>query len=137
MAARSPRWADPAPEGAYYAATGPLLSGAADALADAGAALDEAARALRRAAAVSVGTATSPEAAPLLRGSELRRAIEDLAARVSDREPVHYRDLFALLERAGFRVGGRDPVATFLTQLSRSQRFQPVGRRSGLYRVAR
>lgn len=109
------------------------MRGAADALADAGAALEEAARALRRAGAIETGTVASPDAAPALRGADLRRAIDELAPSVPAGEFVHYRDLFALLEQAGYRVGGRDPLATVLTALSRSERFEPVGGRSGLY----
>jgi hypothetical protein len=35
-------------------------------------------------------------------------------------EPVHYRDWYALVEQAGFVPAGKDPLATFLTQLGRS-----------------
>lgn len=36
---------------------------------------------------------------------------------------------------AGYRVSGKDPLATFLTHVSRIDRVAPVGRRSGLYRL--
>lgn len=48
---------------------------------------------------------------------------------------VYYRDLFAIVERAGYRVGGRDPLASFLTALSRMTDVEAVGGRSGLYRL--
>ena len=37
--------------------------------------------------------------------------------------------------QAGFRVSGRDPLATFLTQITRIDNVESVGRRSGLYRL--
>lgn len=48
--------------------------------------------------------------------------------------PIHYREWFRALERAGHRVAGKDPLAVFLTQISRS----PLVRRgpeSGLYEL--
>ena len=50
-------------------------------------------------------------------------------------EPIHYREWFALIERAGHHVAGRDPLATFLAQMRRSDHVEPVGRRSGRYRL--
>lgn len=50
-------------------------------------------------------------------------------------EAIHYRDWFLLIERAGHQVAGRDPHATFLAQLRRSERVEAVGRRSGRYRL--
>jgi hypothetical protein len=35
----------------------------------------------------------------------------------------------------GYRIGGKDPVATFLTQVARVESVERVGRRSGLYRL--
>jgi hypothetical protein len=37
--------------------------------------------------------------------------------------------------QAGFRVSGRDPVGTFLTQITRIDNVESVGRRFGLYRL--
>jgi hypothetical protein len=48
---------------------------------------------------------------------------------------VHYRDWFALLVEAGLHVAGRDPLSTFLTQVSRAPQVESVRPRSGLYRL--
>ena len=37
---------------------------------------------------------------------------------------------------SGYTVGGKDPLATFLASMSRSERVEAVGRRSGLYLIA-
>jgi hypothetical protein len=50
-------------------------------------------------------------------------------------DPVHYRAWFEALVESGYRISGRDPLATFLTQVTRIDRVQSVGRRSGLYRL--
>ena len=69
-----------------------------------------------------------------LRGRRLREvAVEVLRDHGS--EPIHYRDLLRLLERRGVRVGGRDPGATLLTQISRCDDVVSVRSRSGLYRL--
>jgi hypothetical protein len=55
----------------------------------------------------------------LLRGPEIR----EVAVRVlveSGEEALHYRDWFALLLDRGLAIAGKDPLAVFLTQLSRS-----------------
>lgn len=122
------------PENAYYASTALFLRQAATALSDAGQALDAAARALLR--AVNEGAELEPSATPPLRGAELSRiAVEVARGRARPDEEMHYRDWFALVERAGYRVGGRDPLATFLTALSRAVEVEQVGGRSGLYRL--
>lgn len=73
---------------------------------------------------------------PRLRGQRLEEiAIELLRARPDFGQPIHYREWFALLRRAGHRVAGRDPLATFLAQLNRSPAVEAVGQRSGLYRL--
>lgn len=63
-------------------------------------------------------------------------ALRDLIAEFSRRhdEAFHYRELFAEIEQAGHVVGGKDPIATFLTQLTRVEGIRRVGgNRSGLY----
>jgi len=73
-----------------------------------------------------------------LRGRELQRvAIELLRREQADAagEPVHYRDWYQLVLRAGARVAGSDPLATFLTQISRADTVESVRPRSGLYRL--
>jgi hypothetical protein len=76
---------------------------------------------------------------PRLRGQRLEEiAIELLSSTQPDfGQPIHYRDWFNLLRRAGHRVAGKDPLATFLAQLSRSESVEQVGQRSGLYRLRR
>ena len=72
-----------------------------------------------------------------LRGRRLQEvAVAVLRRRVSDQRPVHYREWFAYLRAEGYEVVGRDPLATFLTQVSRAEGVERVGSRTGLYRVA-
>ena len=60
-------------------------------------------------------------ALPVLRGPDIRReAVRVLLAQPDRPEALHYREWYALLQDAGFTVAGKDPLATFLTQLSRS-----------------
>jgi chaperonin cofactor prefoldin len=70
-----------------------------------------------------------------LRGPAIRHAaIEVLRARPDRPQALHYRDWFEALGAAGYAVAGKDPLAVFLTQLSRS----PVVRRgtqSGVYEL--
>jgi hypothetical protein len=74
-------------------------------------------------------------AAPKLRGPAIRRAaVEALLALPERPEALHYRDWYAALGDAGFEVAGKDPLAVFLTQISRS----PVIRKStqpGVYEL--
>ena len=70
-----------------------------------------------------------------LKGARIRAvAVRLLAASDQAGQPVHYSEWFAALGRAGFGVAGQDPLATFLTQISRS----PVVEKTdgpGLYRL--
>jgi hypothetical protein len=71
-----------------------------------------------------------------LRGERLREVALEVLQRLSDSgDPVHYRIWFEALMQAGFSVSGRDPLATFLTQITRIDNVESVGRRSGLYRL--
>jgi hypothetical protein len=71
-----------------------------------------------------------------LRGERLREvALEVLCEHVREGEPMHYRAWFDALVDAGYRVVGKDPLATFLTHVSRIERVEAVGRRTGLYRL--
>jgi hypothetical protein len=71
-----------------------------------------------------------------LRGERLREVATDVIRRLSaSGNPIHYRAWFDALVESGFRVSGRDPLATFLTQITRIDQVEPVGRRSGLYRL--
>jgi hypothetical protein len=71
-----------------------------------------------------------------LRGERLREVAFEVLQRLSaDGDPIHYRAWFEALVESGYRISGRDPLATFLTQITRIDRVQSVGRRSGLYRL--
>jgi hypothetical protein len=77
------------------------------------------------------------EGLTVLRGPDIRReAVCVLLAHPGHPEAMHYRDWYGLLQEAGFAAGGKDPLATFLTQLSRS----PAVRKStqaGVYELDR
>jgi hypothetical protein len=73
-----------------------------------------------------------------LRGKKLQEiAVELLRQRHGAGTPVHYRDWFELLTKAGVRVAGKDPLATFLTQIARAPAVESVRPRSGLYQLRR
>jgi hypothetical protein len=73
----------------------------------------------------------------VLRGPDIRHeAVRVLLAHPDGPEALHYRAWYTLLQDAGFAVAGKDPLATFLTQISRS----PAVRRStqpGVYELDR
>jgi len=72
-----------------------------------------------------------------VRGQKLRElAIEILRKQKGRGVVIHYRDWYALVVQSGVRVGGKDPVAAFLTQVSRADGVESVRPRSGLYRLA-
>lgn len=68
-----------------------------------------------------------------LRGALIRViAARLLAAMTGPDQPIHYTDWYALVVEAGYGVSGKDPLASFLTQVSRS----PVvvrGEQPGVY----
>ncbi len=69
-----------------------------------------------------------------LRGQRLREvAVQVLADRHGAGEPIHYRVWFNLLREDGYVIAGKDPLATFLAQVSRAERVESMGKRSGLY----
>jgi hypothetical protein len=71
----------------------------------------------------------------LLRGARIRSvAVHLLAASEQGDRPIHYGEWFALLERAGYGVAGKDPIAAFLTQITRSPVVERAGA-PGLYRL--
>jgi hypothetical protein len=80
---------------------------------------DGAARRLRALPDVSAPASTT--GATVLRGAAIRKtAVRVLAANSQPEAPVHYRDWFELLTSQGFMPAGKDPLATFLTQVGRS-----------------
>ena len=71
-----------------------------------------------------------------LRGQRLRRvAVEILRREVGPGAPIHYRQWYELLVAAGHSVGGRDPRATFLTQVHRCEQVERIGQRTGRFRL--
>jgi hypothetical protein len=71
-----------------------------------------------------------------LRGERLREtAAEVLWRHHGAGDVVHYKQWFELVVADGHRIGGKNPAATFLTQVARIDSVERVGRRSGLYRL--
>jgi hypothetical protein len=71
-----------------------------------------------------------------LRGQRLREiAVDLLRQKKGVGSVVHYRDWYGLMLEAGLRVAGKDPLATFLTQIARAPAVESVRPRSGLYRL--
>lgn len=83
----------------------------------------------------AAGDGLPGRAATRLRGPAIRRAaVEALLALPERPEALHYRDWYEAVRAAGFEVEGKDPLAVFLTQISRS----PVIRKStqaGVYEL--
>lgn len=87
----------------------------------------------RRLRAVTGGAQPDADGKTLLRGARIREtAVRVLAANARPDTPVHYRDWFALLTAQGFMPAGKEPLATFLTQVSRSPLVQRTTT-SGMY----
>ena len=71
-----------------------------------------------------------------LRGRRLREiAVDLLRQKRGMGAVVHYREWYELVLGAGLRVAGKDPLATFLTQIARAPGVESVRPRSGLYRL--
>jgi hypothetical protein len=72
----------------------------------------------------------------VLRGPAIREAAVEVLVRSRRAEALHYREWFELLTREGYEVAGKNGLAVFLTQLSRS----PAVRKStqtGVYELDR
>jgi len=54
---------------------------------------------------------------------------------LSPGQMIHYKEWFALLKAAGFRVNGKDPLASFLAHISRAPEVGAVGNRTGQYEL--
>jgi hypothetical protein len=78
-----------------------------------------------------------PPESRVLRGPAIRElAVQVLIEQPERVEAVHYRRWYELVQRAGYSIAGKDPLAVFLTQVSRS----PVVRKAtepGVYEVDR
>jgi len=75
------------------------------------------------------------QGATLLRGPAIREAAVQILVD-HGREALHYREWFELIERAGHEIAGKDPLAVFLTQISRSPAVRK-GTRAGVYELDR
>jgi hypothetical protein len=109
--------------------------------------LDERARLLDRLAAPAAehappgsddprtGDREPRRAAGTLRGPAIRRAAVEVLLALPERpQALHYREWYEAVRAAGFDIAGKDPLAVFLTQISRS----PVIRKStqaGVYEL--
>lgn len=77
------------------------------------------------------------ELSPRLRGQRLQQvAIQVLETEWGADREIHYRAWYQLLVEQGHKIGGKDPVATFLAQVHRAPGVVGVGRRSGKYVLA-
>jgi hypothetical protein len=57
----------------------------------------------------------------VLAGARIREvAVLLLASSANPTRPIHYQQWYRLFRDAGYGIDARDPVATFLTQISRS-----------------
>jgi len=71
-----------------------------------------------------------------LQGQQLREeAVRILVEKHGTRQPIHYREWYGLLRDQGLVAAGKDPVATFLTQITRSPLVQRVDGPGGVYQV--
>lgn len=69
-----------------------------------------------------------------LRGKKLREvALDILTKHQPPGQPIHYREWYQLVREAGYTIGGKDPTATFLTNVAKLDTVASVGKRSGLY----
>ena len=80
--------------------------------------------------------ATIEDLGGALRGIRLREvAVNVLQKHHRPGDEVHYRDWYTLVAGEGVAVAGKDPLATFLAQVSRADAVEAVGRRTGRYRL--
>ena len=71
-----------------------------------------------------------------LRGERLREVAADVLWRnFHAGDVVHYKQWQECVVSEGYRIGGKNPTATFLTQVARVESVERIGRRSGLYKL--
>ena len=75
-----------------------------------------------------------PETRELLRGPAIRETAVRVLTATGGVEAIHYREWFKLLGAAGYSVAGKDPLAVFLTQISRSPVVRK-GTQAGVYEL--
>src|SRR4051794_14422962 len=76
------------------------------------------------------------EARHVLRGPAIRETAVRLLVDAGDAEALHYRDWYERMCAAGYAVAGKDPLAVFLTQLSRSPALRK-STQAGVYELDR
>ncbi len=76
------------------------------------------------------------EPGEILRGPAIREAAVQVLVHRGGIEALHYREWFELLTREGYTVAGKNGLAVFLTQLSRSPVVRK-GTQSGVYELDR
>jgi hypothetical protein len=98
--------------------------------------IDERCELLDRIAPMTPASDTPQQAGDnLLRGPAIREAAV-AALLESGSDALHYRDWYELLTRDGHAIAGKDPLAVFLTQISRSPVVRK-GARPGVYELDR
>ena len=71
-----------------------------------------------------------------LQGQQLREeATRILLRRLGTGAPIHYREWYALMRSHGIEANGKDPLATFLTQITRSPIVERVEGATGVYQL--
>jgi ABC-type phosphate transport system auxiliary subunit len=76
------------------------------------------------------------QAGVVLRGPAIRETAVRMLADSPHTEALHYRKWFELLKDAGYEVAGKDPLAVFLTQVSRSPAVRKTTQ-AGVYEIDR
>jgi len=72
----------------------------------------------------------------VLRGPAIRETAVGLLVEAGDAEALHYREWYERVRAAGYAVAGKDPLAVFLTQLSRSPALRK-STQAGVYELDR
>lgn len=86
--------------------------------------------------AVALGVAPDDhERGVVVAGQEIARAAVECAID-HGRSELGYREWFQLFRSDGYIIESADPLAVFLTALTRSDRVERVGERTGVYRIA-
>jgi hypothetical protein len=71
-----------------------------------------------------------------LRGERLRHVAAEIVFRTfKPHQQFHYKEWLEHVVAAGYRIGGKNPTATFLTQAAQVEGVVRVGRRTGIYRL--
>jgi hypothetical protein len=78
----------------------------------------------------------SPEATDGLRGNAIAVKAAEVFAPHQHGAPIHYLDLYGLIQEAGFRIPTQDPRASLLNAISRSSLWESIGGRTGLWKLA-